>query len=164
MTTLSPEAQAQLAKLATDLANNPKTRKKFVGLVKEIDPSKRFPDVENDELREEFNRQREADKQEREKEKALSRLEAQKEMLKSRYDDAAIGEIEKLMEKLGISDYDTGARIYAAETKAATPTYEINDHKWTLPSVEPKDFANMKQNSRAKAMQVIDEFKRKRAS
>ena len=52
MTNLSPEAQAQLAKLATDLANNPKTRKKFVGLVREIDPSKRFPDVENEEMRE----------------------------------------------------------------------------------------------------------------
>lgn len=164
MTNLSPEAQAQLAKLSMDLANNPKTRKQFVGLVKEIDPSKRFPDVETDALREEFAAARENDKLEREKEKTMARLEAQKGMLKSRYDDAAIGEIEKLMEKLGISDYDVGARIYAAETKAATPTYQANDHRWNLPAVEQKDYANLKQNTRAKAMQVIDELARQRAS
>src|SRR5258708_36113 len=57
MTNLSPEAKAQLVKLATDLAHNPKTRKQFVGLVKEIDPTRRFPDVEADEIREEMTRE-----------------------------------------------------------------------------------------------------------
>lgn len=164
---LTPQAYKtlkELSDLSVRAANDPKTRKKFVGIVKELDPSKRFPDVENDDLREEFERQRAADKQEREQEKALAKIEAQKESLRSRYDDAAIGEIEKLMEKHGIGDYDVAARLYAAETTAAKPTYEINDHKWNLPKVDPKDFGNMKQNSRALAYQAIDDIKRKRAS
>lgn len=162
MSNLTPEAQAQLAKLATDLANNPKTRKQFVGLVKEIDPSKRFADVEVDDLREEMKRERELEKQETAKQKMLDKLEAQKTSLKDRYDDAAIGEIEKTMEKLGISDYDVGARIYAAETKPAKPTYEVQDHRWSLPNIEMKDFGNLEQISRAKAYQAIDDIQRAR--
>lgn len=163
---LTPEAQAQLAELTQALAHNPKTRKKFVGLVKEIDPSRRFPDVELDDMREELKRDREAEKLEREAEKTRIRLETQKDSLKSRYDDKAIEEIEKVMEKYGISDYDAGAKLYAADLKPAAPTYEENDHRWKMPGIEMKDFGNLKQISRGKAYQVIDEItkNRKKAS
>lgn len=160
---LSPEAQAQLAKLATDLAHNPKTRKKFVGLVREIDPTKRFPDVELDDIREELRSEREQEKQEREAEKIKIRLEAQKDALKSRYDDKAIEEIEKVMEKLGLSDYEAGATLYASNLKPATPTYQENDHRWELPrGIEMKDFGNLNPIRRQKAYQVIDELARNR--
>ena len=75
-----------------------------------------------------------------------------------------IGEIEKLMEKKGISDYDDGATLYAAITKPAKPTYEVNDHKWTLPPIEIKDFGNLRQRGRAKAYQAVDDLNRKRVS
>jgi hypothetical protein len=160
---LSPEAQAQLAKLATDLAHNPKTRKKFAGLVQEIDPSRRFPDVEADDMRADMKKEFEKRDQEREAERVKLRLETQKESLRSRYDDSAIAEIEKLMEKKGISDYEDGAILYAAITKPATPTHDVNDHAWSLPKIDIKDFGNLKQRGRAQAYQAIDELNRKRA-
>ncbi len=164
---LSPEAQAQLAKLAVDLANNPKTRKKFVGLVKEVDPSKRFPDVEADDMREEMRAEFERRDQEREVERVKKRLEKQKNALKDRYDETAIAEIEKLMEKKGISDYEDGAILYAAVTKPANPSYEPKDHAWSMPGIEMKDMKNsaaLKQRGRAQAYQAIDDLNRKRAS
>ncbi len=164
MADLSPEAQAQLAKLATDLANNPKTRKGFTKLVREIDPSKRFPDVETDEIREEMRKEFETRDADRKKEAALAKIEAQKNGLKSRYDDKAIGEIEALMEKLGISDYDIAARLYASEIAAATPRsgeYVEDDHKWSLPKFDVKDIPNLTQNARANAYKALDEVRRK---
>lgn len=160
---LSPEAQAQLAKLATDLAHNPKTRKKFAGLVREIDPSKRFPDVEADDLREEMTREFEKRDQKRESERALAVQEAQRSALSSRYEEKDIVEIEKLMEKKGISSYEDGAILYAATVKPSTPTYAADDHRWTLPKMEIKDFGNLKQDSRSKAMQAVDDISRNRA-
>lgn len=159
---LSPEAQAQLAKLATDLAHNPKTRKKFVGLVKEIDPSRRFPDVEADDLKEEMTREFEKRDQLREAERARQQLETQRTGLKSRYEDKDIEEIEKLMEKKGISDYEDGAILYAAITKPATPSYEAKDHRWKMPGRDIKDFSNP-QVSRDAIYKAIDDVKRKRA-
>lgn len=164
MVDLTPEAQAQLAKLMTDLANNPKTRKKVVGLIKEIDPSRRFPDVEAEELEEKMQREFDKRDQLRETERVNRRLEKQKAALSDRYDDKAIGEIESLMQKKGISDYEDGAMLYAAVTKPATPTYEVNDHKWSLPAIEIKDFGNLKQRSLANAYQAIDDLRRKKAS
>lgn len=160
--TLTPEAQAQLAKLATDLANNPKTRKQFVGLVKEIDPSKRFPDVENDELREEFKRELADRDRKAEADRIKQHQENQRNALKERYDDATIAEIEKMMEKKGIGDYEDGAALYSAITKPEKPSYEPQDHAWSLPNIEIKDFDKLKQRSRASAYQAIDDLNRKR--
>lgn len=164
MVDLTSEAQAQLAKLMTDLANNPKTRKKVVGLIKEIDPSRRFPDIEAEEMKEQMQREFEKRDQQSEAARVQRRLEKQKAALADRYDEKAIGEIEKLMEKKGLSDYEDGATLYSAFTKAATPSHDINDHKWSMPAIEIKDFANLKQRSRANAYQAIDDLKRKKAS
>lgn len=159
---LTPEAQEQLAQLAQNLAHNPKTRKQFVGLVKEIDPTKRFPDVEADDLREDMKKEFEKRDQAAAAKHALEEQEAQKNGLRSRYDDKAIEEIEKIMEKYGISDYEAGAKIYAADLKPAQPTYEENDHRWKMPGIEQKDFPNLKQISRQRANQAIDDIVRNR--
>jgi hypothetical protein len=164
-TSLSPEAQAQLAKLATDLANNPKTRKQFVGLVKEIDPSRRFPDVENDEIRDEMRREFERRDQDRKKEAAIAKLEAQRSALKERYDDKAIEEIEKLMEKEGISSYETGAKLYAADLKPAEPTPDIKSGVFQMPSFGQKNLrdANLRQDSIKRGYEVVGELIRNRS-
>lgn len=164
MVDLTLEAQAQLAKLMTDLANNPKTRKKVVGLIKEIDPSRRFPDVEAEELEEKMQREFERRDQAREAERVKTRLESQKAGLADRYDEKAIEEIEKLMEKKGISDYEDGAMLYAAVTKPATPTYEAKDHRWSMPAIDIKDFGNLSAIKRQRANQAIDDLRRKKAS
>lgn len=165
--TLTKEAYQtlkELSDLSLRAAHDPKTRKKFVGIVKELDPTKRFADVEIDDIRDDVRKEFEKRDADKAKAEALARLESQKSNLKSRYDDTAIGEIEKTMEKLGISDYDVGARIYASETKPANPTYIENDHKWTMPNIDPKDYGNLKQIGRQRAMQAIDDIRNKRAS
>lgn len=164
MSNLSPEAQAQLAKLATDLAHNPKTRKAFTKLVQEIDPSKRFPDVEIDEIRAGVVKEFEERDQRAESARVLAAQENARAALKDNYDDKAIGEIETLMTKHGLSDYSLGARLYAADTKPANPSYEVNDHKWNLPAIKIEDFGNLKQLGRQRAYQAIDDIRSKRVS
>lgn len=159
---LDAQAQKELADLMVELSNDKEYRPVVNKFLKKRG-GKVLPDVELNDMREELRREREADKLEREREKALAKLEAQKDMLKSRYDDASITEIEKLMEKLGISDYATGARIYAAETKAATPTSDMGDHTWTLPKIKVEDFGTIKQKQNASLRQAIDDLQRKRA-
>lgn len=159
---LSSEAQAQLSELALALAHNPKTRKKFVGLVKEIDPSRRFPDVETDQIREDMEKEFEKRDQAREAARVKERMESQRESLKSRYEDKDIEEIEKLMEKKGISDYEDGATLYSAVNKPAKPTHDIKSHAWEMPTVDRKDFNNLTQISRKKAYEAIDDLQTKR--
>jgi hypothetical protein len=164
---LNPQAEKELAELMYEYANDKEQRPIFGEWYKNK-KGRVLPDVEAASAVQLIDRRFEQEKAEREKEKALAKLEAQRESLKSRYDDTALGEIEKLMEKHGISDYDLAARLYASETQAATPTYEVNDHTWSMPNFgkdfDIKDSAKMKQRNRGIAMQVIDEFKRKRAS
>lgn len=160
---LTPEAQAELAKLAIDLANNPETRKDFARMTKKIDPKRRFPDVEAEDLREEMKREFEERDRKREADRVKAELESQKEALKGQYDEESISRIEKIMEENGLSNYELGARLFAAETKPAIPTPAVSDHRWKLPEVDPKDFDKLSQNTLATAYTVIDELKRKRA-
>jgi len=160
---LDPAAQAILAKLAIDLANNPETRKDFARITKKVDPSRRFHDVEADDLEARVNARFEEEKQAREAEKATKKMERAKMKLAERYDEDAIKEIEGLMEKHGLADYELAARLYAADTKAATPHSPQEDYSWKLPNIDVKDFNNLKQISRDRAYQALDDLKRKRA-
>lgn len=159
---LSAEAKEQLAKLAQDLAHNPKTRKAFVGLVKEIDPTKRFPDVEADEMRAEIKTEFEKRDEQTRAATIRARVDAQRESLKSRYAEEDIVKIEKLMEEEGISNYETGAKLYAADLKPSKPSYETQDHAWSMPAIDIKDFGNLKKITRQKAYTAIDEISRNR--
>ncbi len=162
MSTLTPEAQAQLAKLATDLANNPKTRRQFVGLVKEIDPSKRFPDVESDEMREAIEKKFEERDQAEEMKRVQRKLAKQRAALEGRYGEDDIKEIEKFMEQKGYTDYEDAAIIYGAKIKPATPTYDVKDHTWEMPKIDMKDMGNLPQRRRSSLMSAIDEVQRNR--
>lgn len=161
---LDPAAQAELAKLAIDLANNPDTRKDFARLTKRVQPNRRFPDVEADEAKEMIAAEFEKRDQAEAAKKAERKLERQRDKLKERYEDKDIEEIEKLMEKHGLADYELGSRLYAADTKPAQPTSQPDDHQWKMPNIEVKDFNNLRQISRAKAYSVIDEIARNRKS
>lgn len=160
---LDPAAQAVLAQLAVDLANNPETRKDFARIAKKIDPKRRFPDVEAEDLEARVNARFEEEKQNREVEKASRKLERAKAKLAERYEEEDVKKIEALMEQHGLADYELGARLYAADTKAATPTSHQEDYSWKLPNIDVKDFNNLKQISRDRAYQALDDLKRKRA-
>lgn len=161
---LDPAAQAALAELAVEVANNPDTRKEFARLVKKVQPNRRFPDVEVDDMREEIRREFEKKEQEGEQARILRSMERQKSKVSENYDDKAMGEIEALMSKHGLSDYELAARLYAAETKPATPRPQPNDHRWSLPNIELKDFNNLKQIQQSKAYQAVDEIIAKRTT
>lgn len=154
----------ELSDLTIKVANDPTTRRGYADLVNKIEPGRKFHDVEAQRLEEKLEKRFEKQEADRKASEALSRLEAQKSSLKERYDDKALGEIESLMEKLGVGDYEVGARIYAAETKAANPTYTQNDHQWKMPDIDMKDFGNLKQMAQAEAYKVIDEIKRNRVN
>jgi len=155
---LDPAAQAALAELAVELANKPETRKEFARLVQKVQPNRRFPDVEADDLKAEIDRRFEEKEREVEQKRILKAMEREKAKISKNYDEKSIGEIEALMEKHGISDYSLAARLYAAETKPANPTPQPDDHRWTLPNIDLKDFNNLKQIGRSNAYKAIDEI------
>lgn len=164
---LSPEAQAQLADLTLKLAHDPKTRKQYAKLVKEIDPSRTFPDVEMDEFRESVKAEREADKLAEAAQKTRERLAAQRSALiaSGRFKEEQVKEMESsVMEKHGISDYDVAAKVFSADIKPASPTHELKSRTWEMPTLTKEDMGNMTAFSQKQAYAAIDELKTKRAS
>lgn len=161
---LDAQTQADLAELAVELANKPETRKDFAHLVKKVQPNRRFHDVEVDDIRAEIRKEFEERDQRAAQSLIVKAMEREKAKLADRYDEKAIGEIESLMEKHGLSDYGLAARLYAAETKPANPTPQPDDHRWTLPNIDLKDFNNLKQIGRASAYKAVDEIVAKRNS
>lgn len=155
---LDAAAQADLAQLAVEVANNPGTRKDFARLVKKVQPGRRFPDVEVEDIRAEVRQEFETRDLELQKQKAGRKLERERAEVADQYDEKAMGEIEALMEKHGLSDYKLAARLYAADAKPARPTPGADDHRYTLPNIDIKDFNNLKQISRSKAYQAVDEI------
>jgi len=128
--------------LAIKLATNAKTRRQFIKAVKEVDPGRRFPDAEIEDLRDEMEAKREADRQAAQAEASRQRLEAARNNLitSGRYTDEQVKEIEARMEKLGLSDYEAGAILYSAELKphnaSNRPQPPSGGGAWELPKLD----------------------------
>lgn len=152
---------AELGKLALKVANNPKTRRQFLKAVKEVEPDRRFPDQDVEDLREEVRAELDNERQERERERLAERLEAQRQGLLGRFTEEQIQDIEKtVMPKYGISDYEAAAKIYGADLAPALPTHQQSrpGANWELPNFEGlhKDPAKA---ARDMAYKVIDEMR-----
>jgi hypothetical protein len=164
---LSAEAQAQLAELTLKIAHDPKTRKQYAKLVKEIDPSRTFPDVEMDEFRESVKADIAAQKLADDARKTSDRLAAQRHALiaTGRFKEEQVKEMEtSVMEKHGISDYDVAAKIFSADLKPASPAHEIKSRTWEMPTIAKEDMGNLAAFAQRQAYAAIDEIKAKRAS
>lgn len=162
--TLDEQATRDLANLALGMSRDKELRPLVNKFLKKTS-GKVLPDVEMEELRAEIKSDLEKEKQEREAEKVKLRLEAQRDSLKSRYEDKDISEIEKLMEKYGLSDYEAAAKLYAADTTPAEPTHDIGSQNWELPKVEVKDLGNLVTRRRSNIHSVIgDIIKQRKAS
>lgn len=126
---MSFDERDSLAELSKKLADNPKTRKAFLRLTKEVNPELNIPEIEiedstssallsmqkeNDSLRNKF-REREAldDLQKR-------RNNLMKKGLAKSDDDVAA--IEKVMLEEGITNHEAAARHWAWMQQAAAPT------------------------------------------
>lgn len=126
---LSSEAQAELAALAQSLAEDPKTRKQFLQLTKQVRPDVPIPEIEIEErtnqvLAEANNRVEVLEAKLRSKE-AREELDRRRNELKKKQlaqSDEDIQEIEKLMVEKGIANHETAAEYHSWMRQAAAPT------------------------------------------
>ena len=126
---LSDETRDQLAGLALKLSGNQKTRKGFLGLVKEVSPDTPVPELDTDaavqaavkgerEAREKFE-------QEQRDRWFAEDLGKQKRTVMEKYQlsEEDIGKMEKMMtEKTLPADYNWAAQLFKQQSETAAPT------------------------------------------
>lgn len=167
----SKEVVEDLAEIALKLAANKETRKPFLDAVKKIDPHRRFPSQEVDDVRAEMEAKFETEKAERklerEREETERRLSDQRNSLAGRgYSEDQIKEVEAVMTKYGITDYEAGADLYQAR-KPATPD-PGKTGTWEFPTIGKTSIADLiadpTKHARDEAFNVITELRRGRAA
>ena len=178
--TLTPAKMAQLSTLTVALRDNPKTRAHFAHLVRQVAPRDAeiaFQDVfvrqelvnfkkslDDERLKERVDRaaeQRQTQKSETQKSRSLS--------------DEQMGDLQKIQDQYGFSDWNAAADIYAQrnppENPYLKPPPEIQEmgSTWEFPTVpgpdgkmlEFKDYIkNPRKYSNNIALQMITDFKR----
>lgn len=168
---LAPDVRDDLAELAMKLAANKDTRKTFLGAVKKVDPQRRFPSQEVDDLREELQAAREQEKEEarltREREQIENRLAEQRRALNGRgYSEEQIKEVEGVMTKYGITDYEAGADLWQARRPPENPAGPTAT--WEMPTIGNTPLADLiadpTKAARNEAFNVITEIRRGRAA
>ncbi len=119
------------------LMNEPKTRRRAIGLVNEVDPGKyTFHDDQALDEIDKLKAGREEDKAERERERIESRLRSQRDKLAGKFSPEQIAEIEKFATENGIGNYEIAAKAWAAdlpppEPRAETPA--LFGERWQMP-------------------------------
>ena len=126
---LSLEAQAELAALAKSLAEDPKTRKQFLQLTKQVRPDVPIPEIEIEErtnaVLETANKRVESLEAKLRAKDAKEELERRRNNLRTKQladSDADIADIEKLMIEKGIANLETAAEYHSWMKQAAAPT------------------------------------------
>ena len=126
---LSLEAQAELAALAKSLAEDPKTRKQFLQLTKQVRPDVPIPEIEIEERTNAVlataNKRVESLEAKLRAKDAKEELERRRNNLRTKQlaeSDADIADIEKLMIEKGIANHETAAEYHSWMKQAAAPT------------------------------------------
>ena len=174
---LDPTVAADLARLALDLSHNPKTRKQFGKLVREVKPdsshARAFSDIDLDDRMSEFERKQEEKETKRAQDAVLQRMNAQRSDLLSggadgsgrKYSEDDVKNIETLMQSKGIVNYDDGAILYAAtlppENGKPSNMPPVHGSTWEFPEWN-KFSGDPTRAAREVAHDVIGEFMRKR--
>ncbi len=123
---------SDLADLFYKLSHDKKTRKKIAAAVKEIAPDSphaaAFSDVDIEDRFENFKSDQEKKETERQQQAILDRMNAQRQRLlvgddegSRKYSEDDVKNIETLMQKKGITDYNDGAVLYAATLPPDNP-------------------------------------------
>ena len=176
---IDPAVAQDLARLALDLSHDKKFRKQFGKLVKEAKPESphaaAFADVDIEDKFESFKSEQEQREIKRAQDAIMERLNAQRQKLLEgsedgsapKYDEDTVKKIEELMQKKGISDYEDGRILYAAQNPPTNTKPEKlpaqQGATWEFPEGSKAFFENDKKASLNMAYQVIDEFQRRRA-
>ena len=169
---LSEEAQKELAALAQRLADNPKTRKDFLRLTKQVNPDLPIPELE---IEEKTNSAIDLMRQENEAIKAKLQAKEAQEMLDKRRqalvkkglvdNEDEIDAVEKLMLEKKIADHETAAQYHQWMKQAAVPTpsgyqpsavkqFDLNKF-WKNPASAARDEAVKALNEVRKPMRPI---------
>ena len=126
---LSLEAQAELAALAKSLAEDPKTRKQFLQLTKQVRPDVPIPEIEIEErtnaVLETANKRVESLEAKLRAKDAKEELERRRTNLRTKQlaeSDEDIADIEKFMIEKGIANHETAAEYHSWMKQAAAPT------------------------------------------
>jgi hypothetical protein len=182
---LSPIEMQRLSKLATLIAQNPKHRATFAGMVEDVAPgtpeAKSFSDVSLERRFEALQKKFDDSLLQNQITETQKIQQAQRSALISsgRYSEEQVKEIEAgPMTRLGIADYEAGAAIYAHENPPVNPAFippevEDNTRTWEFPTVQGKDGKMISFNEFAKdpvkaslnaAYRTIADFKKTRLS
>ena len=124
---LSPEAIQGLALTAKSMLENPKTRGRALGLVKEVDPSQNIPEID---LPAQFSTMLDEERTARKKiedevrdDRIRREVNERRNIIKGKgIAEADVEKVEKLMTERGIVNHETAAEFYLAQQKMAEPT------------------------------------------
>lgn len=169
---VSEETRDELAALALQLSGNTKTRKSFLGLVKEAAPNTPIPELDAEKrieeatsaLREENNKL----KNSFEEFKLGGQMKEMKDQVRSKY-SLSDDDFKKMEEKMGKKelpvDYEFAARLYKQETEVATPTsYGTSGYGPFNLEKNAKAFEGLMENetgwANETAHQIIDEMQK----
>mgnify|MGYP003703955817 CR=1 FL=1 len=126
---LTPEARDELALLARQLAENPKTRKDFLRLTKQAKPDLPIPELEIEEhtnkALEAAQKRVEALEAKLQERDARSELEKRRDNLRSKgliNDEKDLEEVEKVMLEKGITNHEAAADYWQWMKQSAAPT------------------------------------------
>ena len=168
----------KLGRMFAGMAHHDKGRKTAAKLVRDTMPdspeARSFADVEQEERFEAFKQEQEAKEIERQKDAVVAKMDAQRRRLLSggdngegrKYSEDDVKQIETLMQKKGIIDYEDGAVLYAAtlppsEPKPGRDIPEVHGATWEFPEWA-KFGPDPVKASRETANQVITELMRQR--
>lgn len=160
------EADRQMIELAKGLANDPKTRKKFLALVKEKHPDQPIPELDTQADIEKFAKpyidklaKMEKDMLERD---TRARIADRRADLKGQgFSDDDVKAIEEYMVKEQIPNYATAAKHYKNERILAQPTPAAKDMVTRLPVDKKtiKEAGGIKNWARTEASKAVDDLK-----
>lgn len=126
---VSEETRDELAALALALSGNEKTRKNFLGLVKQAAPNTPIPELDAErrisEATESLRKENQDLKNSFEEFKLGGQMREMKDQVKSKY-SLSDDDLKKMEEKMGKKelpvDYEFAARLYKQETEVAPPS------------------------------------------
>jgi hypothetical protein len=170
---LSLEQRDELAMLAKQLADNPKTRKEFLRMTQQVKPELSIPELEiekytNEKISKSEERVMKLENELRERD-IRADLQSRRESLKTKglaRNDSDIEQIEKIMLEKNISNHETAAEYWDWMKQAATPTSDAqmgyNPSVMSKFNLEPY-FKNRVQAARNEAAQALTDLKKNRA-
>lgn len=159
------ETKQELGKLMLKMSRNKQLRRPLLKMVQSIDQNYTLPgDQQVEDLRQELAHEREKNRISAASNEVKAKLEQQRagllsgSLLGRKYDDAQVADIEKVMTKYGIGDYEAGAKIYQTEARPERPTNKPGSPSWTFPDL-PGLMDDPARAARDAAYGVIDELR-----